>query len=63
MNDKECHLLHFLTDCYNEFLGRHYVQKFKSYDVKYTLQDLLEKLQITYGNKTQSIIIKKISCS
>lgn len=58
INNKECHLLQFLTDCYNQILEKYYVQEFESFDVKYTSQHLLEKLEKTFNGKIQVMLIK-----
>ncbi|XP_017875132.1 uncharacterized protein LOC108622012 isoform X2 [Ceratina calcarata] len=57
INNKECHLLQFLTDCYNEILENFYVEEFQYFDAKYTSQHLLEKLNKTFGDKIQVILI------
>lgn len=57
INNKECHLLQFLTDCYNEILEKLYVEEFKCFDVRYTSQHLLEKLQKTFGYRIQVIFM------
>ncbi|XP_071649784.1 uncharacterized protein [Temnothorax longispinosus] len=57
INKKECHLLQFLTKCYNEILEKLYVREFKSFDVKHTSQHLLEKLHKTFGDKIQVILM------
>ena len=45
------------SDCYNEILEQFYVEQFKSFDVKYTPQHLLERLRKSFGDKIQVIVM------
>lgn len=59
ISNKECHLLQFLTDCYNEILENYYIKEFASFEVKYTSQHLLEKLEKTFSGQIQVILVRK----
>lgn len=59
IDNKECHSLRFLTDCYNEILEQLYLKEFNYYDVRFTNQNLLEKLEKSFGDKIEIIQIQK----
>lgn len=51
--------MQYLTDIYNEILDKLHNEEFGVNSVKYTSQQLLEKLQKTYADKIQIIILHK----
>lgn len=59
---KQSQLLQYLTDVYNEIFGKLHNKEFGVSSVKYTSRQLFEKLQNTYADRIQIIILPREGC-